>query len=150
MLKKILEEIERLEKIQFSSYTEPLIALKDVKQMILKHMNDDKCGECSRRKWYQKGYEDGKDINVFSKDNGGWIPCEERMPERTLDEKMNDSYKEYLVFIDSVDGWSIDIAVHDLWNDKKWRETHDFCEIENVIAWRPLPEPYRPEKGAEE
>lgn len=119
-IEKILEEIREIGDIQFASYTKPLIAVEDVEKIIRKHMND------------------------------GWIPCEERMPERTLDEKMNDSYKEYLVFIDSVDGWSIDIAVHDLWNDKKWRETHDFCEIENVIAWRPLPEPYRPEKGAEE
>ena len=28
-----------------------------------------KCGDCSRRKWYQKGYEDGKK-------NGGWISVE--------------------------------------------------------------------------
>ena len=79
--------------------------------------------------------------------NDGWIPVEERLPKRTLDEKMNKSYKNYLVFIDSVDGWDIDIAVYDFWNDKKWREAHDgYGEIENVIAWRPLPEPYRPER----
>ena len=80
--------------------------------------------------------------------NDGWIPVEERLPKRTLDEKMNKSYKKYLVFIDSVDGWDIDIAVYDFWNDKKWREVHDgYGEIENVIAWRPLPEPYRPERS---
>lgn len=85
------------------------------------------------------------ELRKISKDS--WISCEERLPERTFDEKMNDSYKQYLVFIDSIDGWNIDIAVHDLWSDKKWRETRDCCEIENVIAWRPLPEPCRPEKG---
>lgn len=80
--------------------------------------------------------------------NDGWIPVEERLPKRTLDEKMNKSYKKYLVFIDSVDGWDIDIAVYDFWNDKKWCEAHDgYGEIENVIAWRPLPEPYRPERS---
>lgn len=79
--------------------------------------------------------------------NDSWIPVEERLPKRTLDEKMNKSYKKYLVFIDSVDGWDIDIAVYDFWNDKKWREAHDgYGEIENVIAWRPFPEPYRPER----
>ena len=80
--------------------------------------------------------------------NDGWIPVEERLPERTLDEKIKESYQKYLVFIDGVDGWDIDIAVYDFWNDKKWREAHDgYGEIENVIAWRPLPEPYRPERS---
>lgn len=50
-LEKILEEIEHLEKIQFSSYTKPLITIEDVEKIIRKHMND------------------------------GWIPLEERMPE---------------------------------------------------------------------
>ena len=82
---------------------------------------------------------------------GGWIPAKERLPMRTLDEKINESYQKYLVFIDGVDGWDIDIAVYDFWNDKKWREAHDgYGEIENVIAWRPLPEPYRPERSVEE
>ena len=79
--------------------------------------------------------------------NDGWISVEERLPERTLDEKLNKSYKKYLVFIDSVDGWDIDMSLYDFWNDKKWREAHDgYGEIENVIAWRPLPEPYHPEQ----
>ena len=80
--------------------------------------------------------------------NDGWIPVEERLPMRTFDEKINESYQKYLVFIDGVDGWDIDIAVYDFWNDKKWREAHDgYGEIENVIAWRPLPEPYSPERS---
>ena len=80
--------------------------------------------------------------------NDGWIPVEERLPERTLDEKINKSYKKYLVFIDSVDGWDIDMALYDFWNDKKLREAHEgYGESENVIAWRPLPEPYRPERS---
>ena len=80
--------------------------------------------------------------------NDGWISVEERLPMRTLYEKINESYQKYLVFIDGVDGWDIDIAVYDFWNDKKWREAHDgYGEIENVIAWRPLPEPYRPERN---
>ena len=113
-LEKILEEIEHLEKIQFSSYTKPLITIEDVEKIIRKHTND------------------------------GWIPVEERMPERTPDEKINNSYKKYLVFIDNIDYWDIDIAVYDLWNDKKWREfSNTYCEIENVTAWCPLPDPYK-------
>lgn len=113
-LEKILEEIEHLEKIQFSSYTKPLITIEDVEKIIRKHMND------------------------------GWIPVEERLPERTPDEKINNSYQKYLVFIDNIDYWDIDIAVYDLWNDKKWREfSNTYCEIENVTAWCPLPDPYK-------
>ena len=113
-LEKIPEEIEHLEKIQFSSYTKPLITIEDVEKIIRKHMTD------------------------------GWIPVEERMPERTPDEKINNSYKKYLVFIDNIDYWDIDIAVYDLWNDKKWREfSNTYCEIENVTAWCPLPDPHK-------
>lgn len=146
-LEKILEEIENtfkenIENIEdengvhhfvIDSFTATFLA----KEIIRKHMdNNNLCEKCSRRKWYQIGYKDGK--------NDGWIPVEERMPERTPDEKINNSYKKYLVFIDNIDYWDIDIAVYDLWNDKKWREfSNTYCEIENVAAWCPLPEPYK-------
>lgn len=114
-----------------------------------------------RELWNDKSREvQDEDIASFNRDiewlrefirkymNDGWISVEERLPMRTLDEKINESYQKYLVFIDGVDGWDIDIAVYDFWNDKKWREAHDrYGEIENVIAWRPLPEPYRPERS---
>ena len=123
-LEKILEEIE-LEKKRCSlsrdcsnEYAVKEISLLEkIEKIIRKHVND------------------------------GWISVDDRLPMRTLDEKINESYQKYLVFIDSVDGWDIDIAVYDFWNDKKWREAHDgYGEIENVIAWCPLPEPYRPER----
>ena len=146
-LEKILEEIENtfkenIENIEdengvhhfvIDSFTATFLA----KEIIRKHMDNNNLYEkCSRRKWYQIGYKDGK--------NDGWIPVEERMPERTPDEKINNSYKKYLVFIDNIDYWDIDIAVYDLWNDKKWREfSNTYCEIENVTAWCPLPDPYK-------
>ena len=113
-----------------------------------------------RELWNDKPREvQDEDIASFNRDiewlrefirnhmNDGWISVNERLPMRTLDEKINESYQKYLVFIDGVDGWDIDIAVYDFWNDKKWREAHDgYGEIENVNAWRPLLEPYRPER----
>lgn len=131
-LEKILEEMKESSIMVATSkehyihpqdgrFVEEVVLLNDVEEIIRKHMND------------------------------GWISVEERLPMRTLDEKINESYQKYLVFIDGVDGWDIDIAVYDFWNDKKWREAHDgYGEIENVIAWRPLPEPYRPERSVEE
>lgn len=79
VLEKILKEIEERGNIQFSSYTKPLIAVEDVLEIIRSHMDEiPNCGKCSRRKWYQKGIEDGK------KDND-WIPVEEkRVPEKEV------------------------------------------------------------------
>lgn len=116
-LEKILEEIDN--RVHFyDNADEPMMYVETVKDIIRNHMND------------------------------GWISVDERLPMRTLDEKINESYQKYLVFIDGVDGWDIDIAVYDFWNDKKWREANDgYGEIENVNAWRPLPEPYRPERS---
>ena len=89
-----------------------------------------------------KGRSDGE--KEMQRDNDSWIPVEERLPERTPDEKIKNSYKKYLVFIDNIDYWDIDIAVYDLWNDKKWRKfSNTYCEIENVTAWCALPDPYK-------
>ena len=142
-LEKILEEIEKQKSCCLmigyaKEYNQGALKMAEViEDIIRKHMdNNNLCEKCSRRKWYQIGYKDGK--------NDGWIPVEERLPERTPDEKINNSYKKYLVFIDNIDYWDIDIAVYDLWNDKKWREfSNTYCEIENVTAWCPLPDPYK-------
>ena len=56
-----------------------------------------------------KGRSDGE--KEMQRDNDSWIPVEERLPERTPDEKIKNSYKKYLVFIDNIDYWDIDIAV---------------------------------------
>lgn len=137
-LEKILEEIDA----EFDRHI-------GTRLKIIAGTNDDvyRYGYGKSLEAYQQGKLFVEDI-IRKHMNDGWIPVEERLPERTLDEKINKSYKKYLVFIDSVDGWDIDIAVYDFFNDKKWREAHDgYGGIENVIAWRPLPEPYRPERS---
>ena len=126
--KTLLKETEKLVNMHYEDDSVKTIILRNLRD-IRKHMS-------------------GKDTGVHT--NDGWIPVEERLPMRTFDEKINESYQKYLVFIDGVDGWDIDIAVYNFWNDKKWREAHDgYGEIENVIAWRPLPEPYSPERNGE-
>lgn len=57
-LEEILEEVKAVGNIQFSSYTDLLIPVKDVEKIIRSHMND------------------VPDINV-----GEWIPVSERLPE---------------------------------------------------------------------
>ena len=136
-LEKILEEIDEI-KVGFDTECRSECDLYD--------WSCGACvGECDE---YIK--ERAKDI-IRKHMNDGWIPVEDKLPKRTLDEKINNLYKKYLVFIDSVDGWDIDMAVYDFWNDKKWRTAHDgYEEIENVVAWRPLPEPYHPERSNKE
>lgn len=124
VLEKILKEIEERGNIQFSSYTKPLIAVEDVLEIIRSHMDEiPNCGKCSRRKWYQKGIEDGK------KDND-WIPVEEkRVPEKEV--IAQNAYDEMMIG-------------HVYYSEEmKWYEcVSDDVYLTNVVAWQPLPEPY--------
>lgn len=140
-LEKILEEIEEHGNIQFSSYTKPLIAVEDVLKSIRSHIDEiPNCEGCSRRKWYQKGFEDGK------KDND-WIPVEEKLPEEKGWYQCTCSDKEI---------WNDDI-VRDLYYYPEIKEFVDniryeanglkdiekYYWIKYVTAWQPRPKPYK-------
>ena len=123
-LEKILEEIEQKQVIlkPFDAEDRPtgIINVDIVKEIIRKHIND------------------------------GWIPVEERLPEE---------YGEYLVTIVPLAGylWAKRIIANfsDLMGIVKKPIFYtgevgkiDFEDITDmVIAWRPLPEPYRPERS---
>ena len=143
-LEKILEEIEqRIEKAKKIIVEHPsdkmdeiandtaeafIEAYKECQDIIRKHMNDSKCGNCSRRKWYQIGYKDRK--------NDGWIPVEERLPEEggTYIITAKDGEREIISFAK----WQNRYKHFDMTGKRAyWR----------VIAWRHLPEPYRPERS---
>ena len=76
----------------------------------------------------------------------GWIPVEERLPE-------DDSTKRYIVTDTDGHVWSsiwYGYAEEEnktpcfyCWDDDMWQ-----CYKPDVIAWRPLPEPYQPEQTA--
>ena len=71
-----------------------------------------------------------KDTDIHS--NDGWIPVEERMPEEG---------EMVLVTCQKKSGQR---SVNRAWHmGGFWHGTGSMSE---VIAWRPLPEPYRPEK----
>ena len=110
-----------------------------IEDIIRKHMdNNNLCEKCSRRKWYQIGYKDGK--------NDGWIPVEERMPtkEEFLKDDgrfiLDDGNRRYQGLFDIYDGkfkFSRHISgIH-----------YELFEDKCVIAWQPLPDPYRPERS---
>ena len=65
--------------------------------------------------------------------NNGWIPCSERLPEE-------EDY--YLVTKEDDIAYSIDIA---LWNPHYHWSNNGFHKADKVIAWQPLPTPYKKE-----
>lgn len=65
--------------------------------------------------------------------NDGWISVDERLPEESLNSVIGwDEYRERCCFVQYYNG--------------KWMLGADREPI-NIIAWRPLPEPYRPERS---
>lgn len=91
VLKKILEEInekikfagrmivekpcDKLDEIANDTAESFISAYEACSETIRSHIDEiPNCEGCSRRKWYQKGFEDGK------KDSD-WIPVEEKLPE---------------------------------------------------------------------
>jgi hypothetical protein len=111
-----------------------------IEEIIRSHMGETpNRSECSRRKWYQMGYRDGEN----KVKNDGWIPVEVRLPEEK---------KPVLVQWEKYDRY---LNVTLTYLDVMWLEDEEDVAFEtingvpngSVIAWQPLPEPYRPEKG---
>ena len=134
VLEKILEEIGNAS-IKVSTVGLPhkyfkAIGTKKIEEIIHSHMDEvPNCGECSRRKWYQKGYEDGK------KDND-WIPyTEQNMPKKegiylvTCDDKEYPVKRMRFKKEDEYGLWYDDYGIYD----------------GVIFAWQPLPEPYKEE-----
>lgn len=72
--------------------------------------------------------------------NDGWIPVVCGLPELDGDELSED------VLISFSDSYNICIGFYDF-NEKRWYVHGSGPCIGRVVAWRPLPEPYRPERS---
>lgn len=157
VLEKILEEIKQYTEDVYECDLDDIVeyqrrnrednctyivqGIEEATEFIRSHMDDvPKCGECSRRKFYMQGYEDGKK-------NDGWIPVEERLPEEKGWYQCTCSDKEI---------WNDDI-VRDLYYypgikefvDNIRYETNGLKNIEKffwtkyVTAWQQQPKPYK-------
>lgn len=162
VLEKILEELEnesqlaheemrrcaRGNPLQFDEVKGYARAMEYVVDTIRSHMDDiPNCGDCSRRKWYQKGFEDGK------KDKD-WISAEDRLPE---DDDMRfymcivENHEEDLPMFCQYDGEYGFGFWHDIYDSESLGfvdtvfKTNDELGYEKVVAWQPLPEPYKEE-----
>ena len=122
VLEKILEEIEEeiRDSIPFSEQRAD--GLRKARDIIRKHMS-----ELSR--------ENNQKNTRLPRDNDGWIKCEERSPEEA---------GRYI--ITALDGERKIVSF------AKWQNRYKRFDMAGeraywrVIAWQPLPEPYRPEK----
>lgn len=74
-----------------------------------------------------------------NKKNDGWIPVEDHIPGEPKENPVFDDKPLELYLVDM--GGSYPLRA--FWNGKQFT---DGWSVLNVIAWRPLPEPYRPEQ----
>lgn len=78
---------------------------------------------------YEKQMETEGGNSDAGSNNDGWIPCSERLPEDSLNSVIGwDDFRERCCFVQYYKGRWI------LGNDD---------DVVNIIAWRPLPEPYK-------
>lgn len=100
--------------------------------------------QVKREPWYRLNNYDVKHkldgainqiINILRKHmDDGWIPVEERLPDESLNSVIGwDEYREMCCFVQYYGG--------------RWMLRADREPIK-ITHWRPLPEPYRPERSA--
>lgn len=116
----------------------------DEKKLIeyINNMSD----ECNLFRWKsaKKIKEGFRNIIQRQPQIGGWIPCSERLPEKTTG---NDGIKHPIVlaFAGTEDDWMVYLAVYDFFGDKEWTNTDDpMKKISGIIAWQSLPKAYKP------
>ena len=118
-LEKILEDINENTISLFSGVN--MISVKKVEKILREHMND------------------------------GWIPVQDKLPEDDVD--------VLITYADIDDENYTDICITtygyaylggNKLDFKEWRSPFEYFKTNyKVIAWRPLPEPYSPERNGE-
>lgn len=139
-LEKILEEIDqRIEKAEKIIVDHPSDKLDEIANDTAEAFIE-AYKECQDIIHKHLSRENDSEITRLSRDNDGWIPVEERLPETNEDGLSED------VLVSFSDSHSRCIGFYDF-NKKRWY-VHESCPyIGRLIAWRPLPEPYRPERN---
>ena len=70
-----------------------------------------------------------------------WIPCSERLP----DHPENNDYYLVTIQCEHYDGWDDYVTGFAEWTKHGWDELSCYIGQIKVIAWMPLPQPYKAE-----
>lgn len=125
-LEKILEEIDEI-------YVDDIGCGVDCNLQGRSKLPCDNCYECIK--------DVCKDI-IRKHMNDGWIPVEERLPEKPKETPVFDGKELELYLVDI----GANYPLRAFWNGQKFT---DGWSVLNVKAWQPLPKRYRPERKCE-
>ena len=129
-LEKILEEIEAEFDRRIGTQLKIMAGLGD---------NVYRYGYGKSLEVYQQGKLLVEDI-ICKHMNDGWIPVENRLPEKPKENPVFDGKELELYLVDI----GANYPLRAFWNGQKFT---DGWSILNVKAWQPLPETYRPERS---
>ena len=136
VLEKILEEIEDVRKIMKSTV---------VTKCFRKECKNDDCTVCVCERVMEiirSHMDEVNDTNVPS----NWIPCSERLPN---EEEFIKAYCRNIYaaeFIVMIKGATLPTTLY--FKNGSWTDMEG--DYYNVVAWQPLPEPYKGEEAAGE
>lgn len=119
-------------------------------------MRDVKCSHCEeyRNEWCEKVIDSPhpdilRDCQYFHEAKTRWIPCSERMPEEKdagiLKKLGTEKRSEYVLATVEVKGERMTVTACTYDGKWDWNMKYAFPDYE-VVAWMPLPEPYKEEQ----
>lgn len=110
---------------------------EDLRRWIENQPKVEKRADCTRRKFYQQGYNGGLNANR-------WIPCSEELP---TDNEISEYYDSVIVTLDNgrVANGCYRNKDEEWWVDAEDGEHYYINATGHVVAWMPLPEQYKPD-----
>lgn len=95
--------------------------------------------------------ENTQETARLSRDNDGWIPVQDKLPEDDVDVLITYADIDDEIYTDiCITTYGYAYLGGNKLDFKEWRSPFEYFRSNyKVIAWQPLPEPYRPERSRE-